>query len=237
MYSEFASDVKVQSMDETLQRRFIMFLCLHCAGEFERLTDDELAFALRIETGEVTRTKEIFTRKGFLKDGKISNWNKRQFRSDNSTKRVQQFRKRKRSNDETACNVSETPSDTDTDTDTEKNITSAKPTKRSRVPRETEPEWWLDFKLAYPHRAGDQGWRRAQKAANARQSEGHTAEEFIAGARRYTAFCEATGKTGTEFVKQAASFLGPDKPFLEPWTVPQPTNGKKPPSNPYANAI
>jgi hypothetical protein len=31
MYSEFATDPKVQSMDETLQRRFTMFLCLHCS--------------------------------------------------------------------------------------------------------------------------------------------------------------------------------------------------------------
>ena len=97
---------------------------------------------------------------------------------------------------------------------------------RKEVPRETDLDWWLDFKLAYPHRAGDQGWRRAQKAANARQSEGHAPDEFLAGAKRYAAFCEATGKTGTEYVKQAASFLGPEKPFLEPWTIPAQPAGR-----------
>ena len=30
----------------------------------------------------------------------------------------------------------------------------------------------------------------------------------------------ATGKQGTEYVKQAATFLGPGKGFLEPWTIP-----------------
>lgn len=103
----------------------------------------------------------------------------------------------------------------------EQSISSATPTTRKPVSRETQdPEWFLDFKLAYPNRAGDQGWRRAQKAANARISEGHTVDEFLAGARRYAEFCAATGKTGTEYVKQACGFLGPDKPFLLPWTLP-----------------
>lgn len=116
---------------------------------------------------------------------------------------------------------SETEKSTDQSRSEKSTSASATPT-RKHVSRETsaDPDWWLDFKLAYPHRAGDQGWRRAQKAALARQSEGHAVEEFIAGARRYSAFCEATQKTGTEFVKQAATFLGPDKPFLQPWGLP-----------------
>jgi len=78
----------------------------------------------------------------------------------------------------------------------------------------------LDFKLAYPERAGDQGWSKAARAANARIGEGHTTAEFLAGARRYAAFCEATGKIGSEYVKQACTFLGPDKAFLLPWHAP-----------------
>lgn len=111
------------------------------------------------------------------------------------------------------------PSDSDSDSDlnSEKNP-SASATPSGVVPRETD--WFLDFKLAYPHRAGDQGWRKAQRAAHARQSEGHTPAEFIAGARRYAAYCEATQKAGSEFVKQACTFLGPDKPFLQDWTPP-----------------
>ncbi len=92
--------------------------------------------------------------------------------------------------------------------------------KRTSVPRDVDPEWVLDFKLAYPERAGAQGWSKAVRAANARMVEGHTTAEFIAGARRYATFCEATGKTGSEYVKQACTFLGPDKPFLLPWHPP-----------------
>lgn len=93
-------------------------------------------------------------------------------------------------------------------------------TKPLTVSRETDSEWFLDFKLAYPNRAGDQGWRKAQRAANERIREGHSPTEFIEGAKRYAEFCRVTGKLGTEFTKQAATFLGPDKPFLQPWAAP-----------------
>lgn len=94
------------------------------------------------------------------------------------------------------------------------------PRARRVVSRGTDPDWMLDFKLAYPERAGDQGWNKAVRAANARMGEGHTTVEFIAGARRYAAFCEATGSAGSQYVKQACTFLGPDKSFLLPWHAP-----------------
>lgn len=98
---------------------------------------------------------------------------------------------------------------------------AAPPRKPRRVSRETEdPEWLLDFKLVYPVRAGDPDWRGAIGAARARMAEGHTAAEFIAGARRYAAFCEADSSVGSKYVKQASTFLGPGKPFLLPWHAP-----------------
>ena len=79
----------------------------------------------------------------------------------------------------------------------------------------------IEFHALYPKRAGNQPWKGAWKAARARIAEGHTTAEFIDGARRYQAFCIATGKIGTEFVQQAATFLGPSKPFLQPWDPPR----------------
>ena len=73
------------------------------------------------------------------------------------------------------------------------------------------------FKAIYPKRAGTQRWERAIHAANARIKEGAKFSAMIEGAERYAAFCEATSKTGTEFVMQAATFLGPDEQFLESW--------------------
>jgi len=101
-----------------------------------------------------------------------------------------------------------------------KTVSAAAPPTRSVVSREATPDWMLDFKLSYPERAGDQNWRGALRAANARLAEGHSTADLIAGARRYAAFVEATGKARTEYVQQAARFLGPSKPFLLPWTPP-----------------
>jgi hypothetical protein len=100
-----------------------------------------------------------------------------------------------------------------------KNCSAAKRTPTD-IPRGTDAEWFLDFKLAMPERAGDHNWRGAQRAGNARIAEGHQPSEFIDGAKRYTEFCRLTGKLGTEYVKQASTFLGPGKPFLERWDPP-----------------
>ena len=85
------------------------------------------------------------------------------------------------------------------------------------------------FKAVYPKRAGNQPWRRAMQAATKRITEGYTFDDIFAGAMRYAAFCEATDKTNTEFVMQAATFLGPERNFLKDWDPPRPRPGKENP--------
>ena len=72
---------------------------------------------------------------------------------------------------------------------------------------------WLD----YPKRMGHNPKRKAYRAWNARCRNGSTAEQIAAGVRRYAAYVRAAGKEGTEFVMHAASFFGPEKPFLDAW--------------------
>jgi hypothetical protein len=84
------------------------------------------------------------------------------------------------------------------------------------------PDLFEEFRKAYPKRAGNQPWSRARKAWSARTKEGHSALDMIAGANRYAVWARATGKEGSELVLQAATFLGPDKPFLEAWALPAP---------------
>ncbi len=83
------------------------------------------------------------------------------------------------------------------------------------------PAWFSEFRLAYPPRAGSQRWRDAERAANSRLAEGHQPRELIDGATRYARYCQSLGKLRTEFVLQAATFLGPNKQFLEPWVLPE----------------
>ena len=124
MYSEFASDPKVQSMPEIMQRRLVMLLCLRCSNTLVTLQDDEVAFALRISETELAESKVLFMRKGFVNDDwEILNWDKRQFVSDSSAARVAKHRAAKKQavttpgkEADSACNVTVTPQNrTDTE--------------------------------------------------------------------------------------------------------------------------
>ena len=64
MYAEFATDPKVQMMSETLQRRFIMLLCLRCGNT--ELDDGLVGFHLRISQDEVIATKQELVSNGFI---------------------------------------------------------------------------------------------------------------------------------------------------------------------------
>lgn len=97
LYTEFASDPKVQLLSETLQRRFIMLLCLAGAGVTP--TDDvsEVDFLLRIGVSECEKTRSILVSKGLIDEHWFpKKWSKRQFESDSSTERVKRFRKRQK---------------------------------------------------------------------------------------------------------------------------------------------
>lgn len=48
---------------------------------------------------------------------------------------------------------------------------------------------------------------------------------MLAGVKRYAAYARATGSAGTQYVKQAVSFFGPDRHFEESWQAPSATGG------------
>ena len=91
---------------------------------------------------------------------------------------------------------------------------------KSRPDARPPPPEWEHLKSLYPERAGAQPWTRALRATNARIKEGATWEELIDGVSRYAVYCRETGKVGTEFVMQAATFLGPECHFRQPWQPP-----------------
>lgn len=73
---------------------------------------------------------------------------------------------------------------------------------------------------AYPKRAGGNSKAAAFKAWNARLKDGVKPEVMLAGVKRYAAYARATGSAGTQYVKQAVSFFGPDRHFEESWEAP-----------------
>ncbi|EOD9914728.1 helix-turn-helix domain-containing protein [Klebsiella pneumoniae] len=73
---------------------------------------------------------------------------------------------------------------------------------------------------AYPKRAGGNSKAAAFKAWNSRLKDGVKPEVMLAGVKRYAAYARATGSAGTQYVKQAVSFFGPDRHFEESWQAP-----------------
>lgn len=109
LYTEFATDPKVQGISEEMQRRLIMLFCLQGNGSLETLNEEDLSFALRVSKIQLQETKELFIQKKFIdKRWRVLNWEKRQCRSDVSTERVRAFRTRKKNDNETDETVSET---------------------------------------------------------------------------------------------------------------------------------
>jgi hypothetical protein len=100
--------------------------------------------------------------------------------------------------------------------DDRKKPRSSRTQKRERV----EPPLFAQFWSRYPKRAGGNPRRRALQAYTARLTEGVLADDIIRGLDRYIAYVAAAGKAGTEFVMQAATFVGPDRRWEEAWDEP-----------------
>ncbi len=73
---------------------------------------------------------------------------------------------------------------------------------------------------AYPKRAGGNSKSAAWKAWKARIKDGVTTDEMLAGVNRYAGYVRDTGNSGTQYVKQTATFFGPDRHFEESWQAP-----------------
>jgi len=78
----------------------------------------------------------------------------------------------------------------------------------------------------YPKRAGGNSKKEALKAWTARVRSGVDPAEMGAGVERYARYIRATGKEGTEYVKQGASFFGPGEHWKESWEVPPSNSGR-----------
>ena len=107
------------------------------------------------------------------------------------------------------------PSDGDGDGDGDK---SKNPDRAAAQPETVEK--FAEIRAVYPRRAGSQRWQDAEKAYHARIREKWPHAEILEGVLRYAGFIRTSGKEGTEYVMQAATFLGKNRQFLEPWAAP-----------------
>jgi len=159
LYSEFATDPKVQSLSESLQRRYIMLLCLKSNGDLKNVTERNenvtlkiISTALRITEEDLKETKQELIDFGFIDDcWNINGWAERQYVSDikdpSNNERQKRYREKKRNENKKNSNgtvTEEKRPDTDTDTDTDKRLKEEKipfenfyekyPIKKSKEP-------------------------------------------------------------------------------------------------------
>jgi hypothetical protein len=86
---------------------------------------------------------------------------------------------------------------------------------KHNYPPEFEELWAIK-----PKRAGSNSKVKAFKAYKARIKQKYAHNDIKEGLIRFNAFCEKTGKIGTEYVMQLATFFGPDEHFKEDWEPP-----------------
>ena len=98
--------------------------------------------------------------------------------------------------------------------------TSAKAAGPTRNAKQDYSPEFEEAWQAYPKRAGGNPKPSAWKSWSARIREGVKPADMLAGVQRYAAYITATGKANSEYVKQAATFFGPDHHFAESWVAP-----------------
>ena len=80
-------------------------------------------------------------------------------------------------------------------------------------------EFETQVKPAYPKRDGDNRWQQALGHYRVARRNGEPMQTILEGVQRYAFWVEAKGLVGTDKVKQAASFLGKEKCWREPWDI------------------
>lgn len=233
LYSEFATDPKVQIMDEALQRRLIMLFCLHVENVLATLHATEIAFALRISEQELEETKAIFMQKGFINETwNLINWAKRQYVSDSSTERSRKHREKIKKEVQRECNVAATAPDTEQiqnreGVKEETNVSSKKNSRRSFSYSPELEEFWRE----YPRNAASK--QEVAKLFLKAIKEGTSHEAIISATKKYRKYLERTGITvahATTWLNQQRWTVDYDSLTVEPGYQRQPSVGTNKPS-------
>lgn len=85
------------------------------------------------------------------------------------------------------------------------------------------PEEFIELWNAYPKRPGANK-KSAFNAWLSRLKKGFSKEDILDGVIRYARYCEALN-TEPQYIKQPATFLGPQDHFLSDWTVTKSSGG------------
>jgi len=203
MYGDVINDPKTLRLSDATFRGWVLLLCVasNNGGVLPPMADLEIH--LRMKPQRIAAllvelvARELFDK---LEDGtfKPHNWDKRQYKSDTSTSRVQRFRERQRN---VSSDVSETAPETETDTDTEKH---SRPVK-ARPPR--EPSRFEEFWQVYPRREGGNPRKPAETKFDALVKAGTDPQVMIDAAKKLASDEAARGNIGSRFIPMASTWL------------------------------
>ena len=205
VYDELVDDPKVQRLPDDLFKFLVNIWCLASKNGGRLPPVDHIAYTLRAPDSLVVASLEALISLGLA--DRMSNqygswvaphaWNKRQYKSDSSTERVQRFRN-------VSCNTDETPPEQIQI----QNRTDKKTYMDGRdATRPVLSDPFDEFWGAYPKRDGSNPKHPAKKKFLAAVKSGVEAESIIAGARRYAGDLASKQIVGTPYVKQAVTWL------------------------------
>ena len=82
--------------------------------------------------------------------------------------------------------------------------------------------WADELKAVYPQRSGPSGWGSMKLMLELRRAlQTSTWERILDGCKSYKAYCDQSGKTGTDYVQTPLRFIG-DGCYLEEFTYQAP---------------
>jgi hypothetical protein len=160
LYDEMLDDPKMQRLPPATFKAVINLWCLASKNGGRLPEFEDIAFGLRMDRDAAVALLDELVTAGLLDHDDAGlrphNWDKRQFKSDVSTERVQHHRERHRN---VSCNVSETPPDTEQITDTEQK----KEETRARRAWPFE-EFWSIYPSKIGKGAAEKAFRKVEKS-------------------------------------------------------------------------
>lgn len=252
-YVEFATDPTIQVLAFEDQRHFAMALCMKGMGLLDRefptpsARSRVVCVTLGLDPLAAAEANRRLREVGLVDESwQPLNWDKRQHKSDHDAA-DRQRRSRENRALVTVTTMSRDSHGLDTDTESEGDTDQKQETNGLMQPvvesgssdlTKADPQGFDEFERLYPKRSGSQRWADARSAFRARLREGTPLAELLAGAKRYAAYVRAGGFEGSSRVQQAATFVGTNRCYAEPWEpeTARAANGK-PKADPYARAI
>jgi hypothetical protein len=156
MHGDLIHDPKLLKLPDDLFRFWIGILCIASKNEGNLPGPDDIGLVLRIKPKKAADALSKLVSAGLIDDmpdgRRPHNWDRWQYKSDDSTARVKRHRQRQRNVSET---VTETPPETDTeaetDSETEREGETAAAVPRAPIARKGKTGWPSDLALTPRH--------------------------------------------------------------------------------------